>query len=165
MKQVLIVCLLLISSFCFSQANKLQKNLIPTKVDSIQFSIWHIQTKETSNPGTKVKEYKKELGYTVLDKKDQHTFIKKLQSPESYNSSRALLHHYNLVFLIYHNGKIVGKVHISSITGNIDVESVQNQNNYKTSVSKQMGKYLIGLLKKYKLLKLVDEVNLKGLST
>lgn len=165
MKQILILCLLFISSVCFSQVGKPKQNLIPVAVDSVQFSIWNIQSKETSTPDTKVKEYKKELGCAILGKKDQHTFIKKLQSPESYNSSRALLHHYNLVFLIYHNGKIVGKARISSITGNIDVENIQNQNNYKSSVSKKMGKYLIRLLKKYKLLKLVDEVNLEGLST
>ncbi|WP_077406108.1 hypothetical protein [Cellulophaga omnivescoria] len=164
MKQVLIVCLLLSSSFCFSQANKLQKNFIPAKVDSVKLSIWYMQTKKTSNPGAKVKEYKKELGNTVLDKKDQDTYIRKLQSPESYKQSRALLHHYNIVFLIYNKGKAATEVHISSITGNINLKNVQNQSNYKSSVSKQLGKYIIGLLKKYKLLKLVDEVNLKGLS-
>ncbi|PKB45069.1 hypothetical protein AX016_3306 [Cellulophaga sp. RHA19] len=165
MKQILILCLLLISSVCFSQVDKPKQNLIPVAVDSIQFSIWNIQSKEMSTPGTKVKEYKKELGYAFLSKKDQDIFIRKLKRPESYDQSRALLHHYNLVFLMYYKGKIAVQVRISSITGNIDVEDVQNKNNYKSSCSKQMGKYLIFLLKKYKLVKFIDEANLEGLST
>ena len=165
MKQLLILCLFLFSFVGFSQVGKSKQNLIPVAVDSIQFSIWDIHSKETSTPGTKVEEYKKELGYTVLDKKDQDIFIRKLQSSKSYNQSRALLHHYNIVFLMYHKGKIAAQVRISSITGNIDIDTVQNQNNYKSSCSKQMGEYIIFLLKNYKLIKLIDEVYLDGLST
>ncbi|MEP2278478.1 hypothetical protein, partial [Maribacter sp.] len=162
--QVILLYTFLISSIVYSQIDSLYLDLIPNTQDSIQFSIWEVHNKEMSLPDQEEKEYEKELARETLSKKDQQLCITNLQNPKSYDKSRALPYHHNLVLSIYKEGIILTEIRISTMTGNIDIDSNLTENYFRSNCSEQMRKVLIILLKKYNFIELFDEVELEGIA-
>ena len=165
MKQAILLYLFLISSIGYSQVDSLNLDLIPNTLDSIQLSIWEVHNKEMSLLGQEEKKLEKELERATLSKKDQQLFITNLQNPKSYDQSRALPYHYNLVFFIYKEGIVSTEIRISTMTGNIDVDSKLTESSFRNNCSEQMGKVLVKLLKKYNFFDFFDEVDLEGITT
>jgi hypothetical protein len=165
MKQTILLYIFFISSIGYSQVDSVNLDLLPNTLDSIQFSIWEVHNKEMSLPDQEENEYAKELERKTLSKKDQQLFITNLQNPKSYDGSRALPYHYNLVLFIYKDGIVSTEIRISTMTGNIDINSKLTEIYFKNSCSEQMEKVLVELLKKYNFFELFDEVDLEGITT
>ncbi|WP_435314829.1 hypothetical protein [Cellulophaga fucicola] len=152
MKQQLLVCLALFTSIGYAQISIDELNINSQLTDTIQFSIWEVHTKEMSTPGDTEKEYKKELKRVTLSKEDQELIIAKLKDPESYIQERALLYHYDLVFLFYKEDVVVTEVRISTLTGNIDIDNKLTKSSIKSKCANPMKSVLLNLLKKHEFL-------------
>ncbi len=162
MKKIIGLSFFLFSVISYSQINSFDYELNIKNIDSIQFSIWNIHTKEMSTPN-KIKEYKKKLKQVTLKTIDQELFIKTILDTKSYDGSLALLYHNNLLFQIFNKGLITTEIAISTITGNIYIENKINKNYLRNNCSKKGGMYLFFLLKSYDLLSFIDEYELEGL--
>lgn len=162
MKKIIGLSFFLFSVISYSQINSVDYELNMKNIDSIQFSIWNIHTKEMSTPNN-IKEYKKKLKQVALKSIDQELFIKTILDTKSYDGSLALLYHNNLLFQIYSKGLITTEIGISTITGNIYIENKINKSYFRNNCSKKGGKYFISLLKSYDLLSFIDEYELEGL--
>ena len=164
MKQLLAIHIFLISIISYSQTNPIS-NLLPSKeLDSIQFSIWNIQTKDMSSPNSKDKEYEKKLATVTLSNKDKDLLITNLLNPKSYNQKRALLYHYNLIFDLYKNDAISAIVKISTLTGNIAIDNKITGQYSKNNCTVQFGKVLLSLLKEYNFSDYLNTSDLIGIS-
>lgn len=151
-QQLLLVCLALFTSIGYAQISIDELNINSQLTDTIQFSIWEVHTKEMSTPGDTEKEYKKELKRVTLSKEDQELIIAKLKDPESYIQERALLYHYDLVFLFYKEDVVVTEVRISTLTGNIDIDNKLTKSSIKSKCANPMKSVLLNLLKKHEFL-------------
>ncbi len=152
-----------LSVFTFAQADSISLASIPDQMDSIQLSVWKVYTKEMSSPGEEAQDYEKEIKRVTLSESDQRLLTKALLDPQSYSHSRALRYHYNLVFNGYLSGEVSIEIHISTLTGNIDIENKATASYFKNSCSAELGKLIIAFLNQYNLISLFDEYDLEGL--
>ena len=164
MKQTLILFILLNTSLSYSQNETTSTKLFTKNIDSIQFSIWDIQTKEMSTASSEEKEYEKELGSVTLSNKDKDLLITNLLNPKSYNGKSALLYHYNLIFDLYKNDSISVIVKISTLTGNITIDNKASGVYYRNNCTLQFGEVLIALLNYYNFSNYFNEVHLNGIT-
>jgi hypothetical protein len=165
MRLIILTSIYFLSTTAYSQLKSLNDFLILENVDSILFSIWEVQTKEMSSPGQIGEEYEKELARSILNKSDQELLLTHLKNPDSYDRSRALRHHYNLMFTIYKEGISSNKIFLSTLTGNIDVENKLGIIYFRNSCSEEFGKILIDFLTRYKYSGLFGELDLEGLNS
>lgn len=164
MKQIIILFILLNTSLSYSQNETTSTKLFTKNIDSIQFSIWDIQTKEMSTASSEEKEYEKELGSVTLSNKDKDLLITNLLNPKSYNGKSALLYHYNLIFDLYKNDSISVIVKISTLTGNITIDNKASGVYYRNNCTLQFGEVLIALLNYYNFSNYFNEVHLNGIT-
>ncbi|AUC77279.1 hypothetical protein [Olleya sp. Bg11-27] len=164
MKQIIILFILLNTSLSYSQNETTSTKLFTKNIDSIQFSIWDIQTKEMSTFSSEEKEYEKELGSVTLSNKDKDLLITNLLNPKSYNGKSALLYHYNLVFDLYKNDSISVTVKISTLTGNITIDNKVSGVYFRNNCTLQFGEVLIALLDYYNFSNYFNEVHLNGIT-
>ena len=167
MKNVNIFFFILTLNVGFSQIDSLTLDLLPSSYDSVVFSVWDVQTKETGMPlnifdpiNSEVDEYERELGRTSLSLKDSKSWIKKISKKSSYAQSRALIYHYNVVFELHKKGQIITTISISTMNKNIDIRNLQNDQFFRNSCSKRLKKALVSLLKKYSFMEYIDEFDL-----
>ncbi len=161
MKRIIVTILFLSSTMLYSQLDSVFYYLPKAKIDSIQLSIWKVQTKETSSPSNP-KEYQKQLKKVTLKLKDQQLFINTILDAQSYDNKVALLYHYNIFFEIYNKSMVTSEVKISTITGNVYISNKLNKKKKRDNCSKKGASKILFLLKSYKLLKYIDEFELKG---
>ena len=154
-------CLLSLSGI--AQVDSLTPDLLPSNIDSIQFSIWQVYTKEMLPPGKEEETFEKELKRSTLTSKDQNIILNSLRSPDSYAYTRALQTHHNLVFHMYTEGKLSVEVQISSMTGNIDIDNKMTEAYFRNRCGQKFGKLLVHFLNHYHFIDLVDEYDLEGL--
>jgi len=164
MRETLSIFLLLLTLPAFSQVDSISNELIPLSIDSVQLTVWDVHTKEMSLPGQE-KEYERELERITLSDKDQILLVNNLLDPKSYDQTRALLNHYNLVFELYSKGVISARIEISTMTGNVDIENKLEEGYFRNNCSEQFGIVLINILTDNDLLELFDEFYLEGITT
>lgn len=164
MKQLILVYLFLLTSLTYSQIDSVKHNLIPNIVDSVDFSVWEVYTKEMSIQGQEKQEYEKELARTSLSQEDQQLLIPTLRNSKSYDYTRALPYHYNLVFYTYYNGQISSEIRISTMTGNIDIDNRITGDYFMNNCSEELGQVLLELLDNNSFSKLFDEIDLEGIT-
>ena len=166
MKQTILLSILLIllSVTTYSQVDSISNNLIPNHVDSIELSIWDVHTKEMSISNHE-EEYEKELERITLSDDNQKVLITNFLDFNSYDQTRALIYHYNLVFELYHKGVICTRIEISTMTGNIDIENKLENLYFRNNCSEQLNKVLRKLLGEMNLIKWFDEIDLEGITT
>lgn len=146
-----------------AQVDSLDVDLIPWGTDSIHLAVWEVYHKEGALPGQEEMEYELELYRVSLSQQDQELLLNRLKNPKSYDQTRALPYHYNLVFSIYKGMLLSGEVRISTLTGNIDIDNQLSGSSFKNNCSGEMGKVIIEFLEKYDLLQFFDEVLLEGM--
>lgn len=163
MRQALFIFLLNVAPPTFSQVDSISNELIPLSFDSLQLSVWDVHTKEMSLPGQE-KEYEKELERITLSEDDQKILVANLLDPRSYDQTRALLYHYNLVFEIYSKRMISARIEISTMTGNVGIENKIEGGYFRNNCSEQFGIVLMNLLSNNDLMELFDELDLEGIA-
>ncbi|MCG8573867.1 MAG: hypothetical protein MI810_03190 [Flavobacteriales bacterium] len=143
-----------------TQVDSVTTKVLPGAFDSIQFSIWNVQFKEASLDG---KEYMIELDRKLLVDGDDLSIANALINEPSYDYTRSMQNHFNLVFDFYLEGKIAAKVTISTMTGNVDISNKINKNYFRNNCSEKLNHLLIQLLEKYNFLHHLDEIDLMGI--
>ena len=131
-----------INTLSFAQ-NTNPVDLIPTTIDSIQFRVENIRTKEMLLIGQE--EVYELMGSFTLLAKERQKLAKKLRKPNAYSHGRALLDHHNLVFSFFNAEKLTLTAHISTLTRNIDLYA-EGKPEFYGKISKKFGKFLIKLL-------------------
>lgn len=165
MKQILLALLLIFLFWAtYSQVESINHQLIPNSVDSIQLSICEWNSKEMLIPSQDMK-YETEIERVVLSDNDKEVLITKLRDPNSYDETRALPYHYNMVFDLFHKGTNTIRIEISTMTGNIDIENKLKDLHFRNNCSEQLNIVLMELLTKYDLKNLIDEIDLEGITT
>ncbi len=159
----LVVILAITSSFSFGQHKILKSKAVPQKADSCHLTVYHVVTKEMSKSPKDIREEK--LKQISLSYPDMTTLEKKLSKKPSYTNSRALLTHHNLVFEFYKDGKLNSRVYVSTLTGNINIENFATKAKLHKKISPTFGAYLLWLLDRNKVLKLIPQTNLAGLTS
>lgn len=161
MKLIVILCLSLMSLKANAQIDSVDQ-LVSKGIDSIQFSIWNVMNKELSTRNN-VQTYQRLIAKKRLEKKDERLFLKTVVNPKSYNQSKAVLTHHNLVFSLYAENKIVLEIKISSYTGNINIGKKTDGIFIRSHCSKRFSKVLVRLLKRNGFLVLMDDLLTEGI--
>ncbi|WP_344929526.1 hypothetical protein [Aquimarina addita] len=160
MKKTIYVLIVLVSSLGYSQIDSLPVRIITKPVDSIQFSIWKMKTKEMSTTGVMEEESETELKRIVLTKKDTELLLAKILNNKSYSNRRALIHHSNIIFEFFSNASIKNTIKISGINGNITIDNEEAEVKFRNGCSDELGDFLIELLSSYKFSNLIDTYGL-----
>jgi hypothetical protein len=92
---------------------------------------------------------------------DLKGLVKKLGRKSSYQDSRALLTHYNVIFNLYKNGSLHGNITLSTITGNIEIQTEKQA--FYGNISKELGQYLLDVFHTYEVIERIGTSNLEGL--
>ena len=158
MKQLFLLFILINPSLGYSQVNSVRKKLIPKAIDSIQFSIWKEQTKETSNQNDRI-IYKRKIKEITLTNKDQKALLSSIQNKLSFDNTRALIQQYNLVFDLYKNGSISTKIRVSTLNGNINIDNLLNNIYFRNKCSNEFGNFLLELLNSYNFIDSFNEID------
>lgn len=106
---------------------------------------------------------RKQFKTVGLDNKDANRFIKAMSNPASFVDHYANFSHKNLVFKLHENGKDIGEIIISSISGNATFNDLKG-NSYTRVLKETTGQYMIRLLKVTDLLQYFYPSNLVGFS-
>jgi len=162
MRSTLLVLILTLPSIGYAQIDSISKNILSSTIDSIQCSIWNMHTKEMSMAGN-IQEYEFEIKRVTLSKIDTELFITKLLDHQSYDNSRALTYHYNIVFEVFHDAQIKNKIILSGMTGNIDIENKITGEVLRNRCTSTLGTFLIQLMDTHSLTTLFNEYELEGL--
>lgn len=161
MRLTLCLLLFLISYFSWAQPQKISKKFLPNQADSCLLSIHKVVTKEMVPPhGQPIEKQLKQLRVSDQDVK---ILSKKVGKKSSYQDSRALLTHYNVIFDFYKNGSSHGNITFSTITGNIEINNSINRQHFYGNVSKKFGHYLLSMFRTYDIVELIDTNNLQWL--
>jgi hypothetical protein len=131
--------------------------------DSVILSVWNVQTKETSMPGDEPQEFSFELDRKRLSETDANLLIQLLKAGSSFDDSRALLYHHNLVFEFWQKGNKQTDVYISTLTGNIDLIDTWNKNTFQNNCSSKLNTLILEFLRSYAAIDLVSDVGTDGL--
>jgi len=163
MKQTILLYLCFVFYSGYTQIDSIDFNKAINNMDSIQFSLWDVHNKEMSTLGETIQEYQKLLNQKTLSKSDEVLLIKSMRNAKSYDQLRALPYHYNLVFKVYKAGVVSMEARISTITGNIDIDTRFSRYRFKNNCSEQMNNVVIDLLKRYNFFEQIDAIDLEGL--
>ena len=136
---------------------------ISFSADSIVLAVWQIQTKEMSSSEDDATEFSIQLQREFLDLPDSKKLNTLLTQSASFDFTRALLYHYNLVFEFWQNGSVVTEVYVSTLTGNIDIVDVQTETAFENNCGSNLNSFLLELLHKHSLIDLVGDVGTDGL--
>lgn len=131
-------------------------DLIPGQVDSIRLNVELIRGKEMLPLGNEEEVYKL-LGSIRLLPKDANKFIKRISKKSSYTLGRAMLGHHSLSFTCFSNDKVALTVHISTLTGNINLYK-EGVDSFYGKISKKMGDFLVNFLVRLNLYGLLQEI-------
>jgi len=154
MKYITLLYLFFSSLITYSQTNTITTDFNSKSIDSIQLSVWEINNKETSSVGVEnISYYEKKLKEVTLNKNDEKIFLKRLNDSTSYDNSRVLLNHFDVVLNIYQKGVVSTEIKCSTITENINIESKLTDDSFKNNYSSKMKKTLSYLLKRYDMFK------------
>ena len=159
MKPITLIFFLIFSSALIAQADT-TTNYQTDGIDSIHFSIWEVKSKETSSIGDTIEsEVQKELKRVNLTPEDQAILIKTLSDLRSYDQTRALLYHFSIMFEIYRNGNVSSEIKISTLTGNIDLNSKHSNNNLRKHCGIPLNKMIVMFLLQYDCAGLIKNLN------
>lgn len=161
MRIVALLGFLSISGLCYSQSPGFNSKVFPKKADSCHLILFHVVTKEMALSEGQLVE--KELQSVNISNSDMKSFMKQISKKSSTKGSRAMTTHHNLVFAFFQNKKTSHQIFISTITGNIEVSNLANNESFYGATSISFGTYLIKLLKTYDMINLIDDVDLKGI--
>lgn len=164
MKKVIYILIILLPSLGYSQIDSLSVGILAKKIDSIQFSVWKMKTKEMSAVGN-IEEYEVELKRITLSKKDTELLQTKLMNSQSYSDTRALIYHFNIAFDLFSNASIYNSIRISGINGNINIDNKQTGEKFRNGCSGELGEFLIELLYTYRFSNLIDTFDIEGITT
>lgn len=156
----------LLSAYLSSNAQHLDSialSSINLSADSIILSVWNIQTKEMSMPGDEPEEFSFELDRKRLSETDANSLIRQLKNQSSFDNSRALLYHYNLVFEFWQEGKELTDVYVSTLTGNIDLAETRSESAFENNCSPELSTLILEFLRLYAVIDLVGDVGTDGL--
>lgn len=131
--------------------------------DSVILSIWNIQTKEMSIPGDEPEEFSIQLDRKRLSGTDGNSLIRQLKKQSSFDNTRALLYHYNLVFEFWLDGSEVTDVYVSTLTGNIDLVDTRSESAFENNCSPELSALILEFLRRYAVIDLLGDVGTDGL--
>lgn len=140
-------------------AQSIVKNIIDTDPDSCYLSLHKVVTKEMVKPLEE--PFEQELVKLKISNEDNKILLKKASKKSSYQDSRALLTHYNIVFSFYKDGTISSTIHLSTLTGNIEIRNLSTQEEFYNRVSNRFGHYLIKMFKKYKVYEMITPSDMR----
>lgn len=103
--------------------------------------------------------FERELARVLVTVDDMDMLLRKASKKSSYQDSRALLTHSNVLFTFYKNGAVCSTLRFSTVTGNIAVSNSNTGNEFYSNASGKIRPYLVNLLKKYGVLKMIDSID------
>jgi len=142
-------------------AQSIVKNIMDTEPDSSYLSIHKVVTKEMVKPFEE--PFEQELIKLKLSNKDSKVLLKKASRKSSYQDSRALLTHYNVLFSFYKDGTICSIIKLSTLTSNIEISNLCTQEEFYSNVSNKFDRYLINMFKKYKVFEMINPNDIRAL--
>ncbi len=150
--------LLIICQSGLLNAQSIVKNIVGT--DSCYLSLHKVVTKEMVKPLEQ--PYEQELLKLKIANEDSKLLLKKASKKSSYQDSRAMLTHHNIVFSFYKDNTICYTIHLSTLTGNIEIRKLSTQETFYSRVSNKFGRYLIKMFKKYKVYEMITPSYMRG---
>ncbi len=162
MKCLLTLLMTAFSLFVCAQVDTMHAAILSVQFDHAEMALWEMHTKEMSTPGMELNEYEREVKRNTLTRAEANRLMKLLVKPGSYDQTRALLYHYNLVIEFINDSTAV-RVMVSTITGNIDIENKVNGKYFRNNTKGKLNKRLLHLMRKYQLIELLDEFDLEGI--
>ena len=156
MKWFITLTLTCLYTASYAQVNELMKGLRSANLNGVEIAIYMVATKEMVPPDGE--PFEKLIIKKELSQQEIRTLLKRASRRSSYNDSRALLSHWNVV-IAFSNDK--DKIIFSTITGNISV--THNGSTGYSHISDKFGQYLYRFLHDADLLKYMDEEDLAAL--
>ena len=140
----------------YAQAHELVKAISSDDLDGVEIAIYKVATKEMVPPDGE--PFEKLMIQKKVSHQEIRALLKRASRRSSYNDSRALLSHWNVVITFSSNEN---KITLSTLTGNISV--TQNGTTSYGHISNKFGKHLYRFLQDADLLKYMDEEDLEAI--
>ena len=161
MNKLFTIITLLLSFNSFTQSEERFFDDILLATDSIRVDIFVHYTNEMAVDKNHI--IRKKIDSKGLSSQQTNKFVRVINNPQAVLNYYANYSHQNIEFYLYEKGNNVGKIIVSSVSGNIIFDDLKGKTETKM-LAQTTGQYMIRILKSTDLLQYFYPSNLVGFS-